>query len=62
MSFFDMLLDHDYELVKSPAGAKQWQPVGNPDDTLAPKAHTPGVRVPTMMTTADMTAKVPRPC
>lgn len=58
MSFFDMLLDHDYELVKSPAGAKQWQPVGNPEDTLAPKAHTPGVRVPTMMTTADMALKM----
>jgi len=58
MSFFDMLLDHDYELVKSPAGAKQWQPVGNPEETLAPKAHTPGVRVPTMMTTADMALKM----
>jgi len=58
MTYFDMLLDHDYELVKSPAGAKQWQPVGNPQETLAPKAHTPGVRVPTMMTTADMALKM----
>ncbi|MDP9057527.1 MAG: catalase/peroxidase HPI [Pseudomonadota bacterium] len=58
MSYFDMLLDHEYELVRSPAGAKQWQPVGNPADTLAPKAHTPGVKVPTMMTTADMAMKV----
>ncbi|HEX7858427.1 MAG TPA: catalase/peroxidase HPI [Sphingobium sp.] len=58
MTFFDMLLDHEYELVRSPAGAKQWQPVGNPEDTLAPKAHTPGVKVPTMMTTADMAMKV----
>ena len=57
MTYFDMLLDHDYELVRSPAGAKQWQPVGNPDDTLAPAAHTPGKRVPTMMTTADMAFK-----
>ncbi|MDO7835487.1 catalase/peroxidase HPI [Sphingobium sp. HBC34] len=58
MSYFDMLLDHEYELVRSPAGAKQWQPVGNPPETLAPKAHTPGVKVPTMMTTADMAMKV----
>ena len=58
MTWFDMLLDHEYELVRSPAGAKQWQPVGNPDDTLAPAAHTPGKRVPTMMTTADMAFKV----
>ena len=57
MTYFDMLLDHEYELVRSPAGAKQWQPVGSPDDTLAPAAHTPGKRVPTMMTTADMAFK-----
>ena len=40
MTYFDMLLDHDYELVTSPAGATQWQPVGSPPDTLAPAAHT----------------------
>ncbi|MBX9575928.1 MAG: catalase/peroxidase HPI [Caulobacteraceae bacterium] len=58
MTYFDMLLDHEYELVRSPAGAKQWQPVGNPPETLAPAAHTPGKKVPTMMTTADMAMKV----
>ena len=58
MSFFAMLLDHDYEIVTSPAGAHQWQPVGSPADTLAPGAHSPDRRVPTMMTTADMALKV----
>ena len=58
MSFFAMLLDHDYEIVTSPAGAHQWQPVGNPAETLAPGAHSPDKRVPTMMTTADMALKV----
>ena len=58
MSYFDMLLDHEYELTRSPAGAKQWHPVGDPSETLAPKAHAPGVKVPTMMTTADMAMKV----
>ncbi|WP_174279843.1 catalase/peroxidase HPI [Sphingomonas bacterium] len=58
MTYFDMLLDHEYELVKSPAGAHQFQPVGNPDETLAPAAHNPGKRVPTMMTSADMALKV----
>jgi catalase-peroxidase len=58
MSYFDMLLDHEYELVHSPAGAKQWQPVGSPPETLAPAAHTPGKKVPTMMTTADMAFKI----
>ncbi|QNA86934.1 catalase/peroxidase HPI [Sphingomonas sp. So64.6b] len=57
MSYFAMLLDHEYELVKSPAGANQWQPVGNPAETLAPGAHSPDRRVPTMMTTADMAMK-----
>ena len=58
MTYFDMLLDHEYELTKSPAGAHQFQPVGNPEDTLAPAAHTPGKKVPTMMTSADMALKV----
>ena len=58
MTYFEMLLDHEYELVKSPAGAHQWQPVGNPEETLAPAAHTPGKKVPTMMSTADMALKV----
>ena len=58
MTYFDMLLDHEYELVRSPAGAVQWQPVGNPAETLAPGAHSPDRRVPTMMSTADMALKV----
>ena len=58
MSYFDMLLDHEYELVKSPAGANQFQPVGNPEETLAPSAHVAGKKVPTMMTSADMALKV----
>jgi catalase-peroxidase len=54
MSYFHMLLDYKYELVKSPAGAKQWQPVDQKPEDLAPGAHSPGRRVPTMMTTADL--------
>jgi len=57
MTYFDMLLDHEYELVKSPAGAWQYQPVGNPEETLAPSAHVEGKRVPTMMSSADMALK-----
>ncbi|MDT8757072.1 catalase/peroxidase HPI [Sphingomonas psychrotolerans] len=57
MSYFDMLLDHEYELTKSPAGANQWHPVGDPEETLAPAAHTPGKKVATMMTTADKAFK-----
>jgi catalase-peroxidase len=54
MNYFHMLLDYEYELVRSPAGAKQWQPKNPKPEDLAPAAHTPGKKVPTMMTTADM--------
>ncbi|MHC3126280.1 hydroperoxidase [Brevundimonas sp. GN22] len=57
-TFFHMLLDYDYELVRSPAGAQQWQPVNVAEQDLAPQAHDPSKRVPTMMTTADMAFKV----
>ena len=54
MNYLHMLLDYDYELVTSPAGAKQWQPRNPKPEDMAPAAHTPGKKVPTMMTTADM--------
>ncbi len=57
-NFFRLLLDYDYELVKSPAGAQQWQPINQKEEDKAPDAHNPGKRVPTMMTTADMALKV----
>ncbi len=56
-NYFRLLLDYEYELVKSPAGAQQWQPVGQKQEDMAPDAHNPGRRVPTMMTTADMAMK-----
>ncbi|MFN3727143.1 MAG: catalase/peroxidase HPI [Allosphingosinicella sp.] len=57
-SFFHMLLDYEYELIKSPAGAWQWQPKDVAPEDLAPGAHSPDRRVPTMMTTADMAFKM----
>ncbi|MGQ0558271.1 MAG: catalase/peroxidase HPI [Sphingosinicella sp.] len=56
--YFHMLLDYDYELVKSPAGAWQWQPKDVPEEDKAPGAHSPNRRLPTMMTTADMGFKM----
>ena len=58
MTFFHILLDYEYELVRSPAGAKQWQPINQKPEDLAPGAHSPDRRVPTMMTTADMAMKL----
>ena len=58
MNYFHMLLDYDYDLIKSPAGAWQWQPKNPKPEDMAPGAHSPERRVPTMMTTADMAFKV----
>ncbi len=57
-NYFRLLLDYDYELVRSPAGAQQWQPVNQKPEDMAPDAHDPTRRVPTMMSTADMALKV----
>jgi catalase-peroxidase len=57
-NYFRMLLDYEYDLVKSPAGAWQWQPRDPKPEDLAPGAHSPDRRVPTMMTTADMAFKM----
>ncbi|MGB7405624.1 MAG: catalase/peroxidase HPI [Pacificimonas sp.] len=56
--YFEQLLGNDYELVESPAGAKQWQPKDPEAAGMAPNAHDLSKRVPTMMTTADMAMKV----
>lgn len=58
MSYFDTLMNNDWELTKSPAGAHQWKPAGGalaqavPDAATGKKTHAP------MMTTADMAMKV----
>ena len=41
-----------------PAGAQQWQPINQKPEDMAPAAHDPSKRVPTMMTTADMALKM----
>ena len=58
MSYFDMLFDYEYELTKSPAGAQQWKPKDVAEKDLAPAAHDPSKRVPTMMSTADMAMRM----
>ena len=56
--YFDMLFGHDWNLVKSPAGAWQWVPVSPTDDHLAPAAHDPSKKVTTIMTTADLSLRM----
>ncbi|WP_374396614.1 catalase/peroxidase HPI [Sphingopyxis sp.] len=57
-NYFRLLLDYEYELVHSPAGAQQWQPINQKEEDMAPAAWDPNLKVPTMMTTADMALKV----
>lgn len=56
--YFRLLFKYDYELVHSPAGAQQWQPINPDPEDMAPDARDPSKRVPTMMTTADMALKM----
>ncbi len=57
-NYFRLLLDYEYEIVHSPAGAQQWQPIDQKEEDKAPAAWDPNIKVPTMMTTADMALKV----
>jgi catalase-peroxidase len=54
--YFDMLFKYDdtWELTKSPAGAHQWTPSNQEEVDMAPDAEDASIKVPTMMTTADM--------
>jgi len=58
MGYFDMLFGHEWELTKSPAGAWQWKPKDVADKDLAPSAHDPSKRVPTMMLTSDIAIRM----
>lgn len=54
--YFHLLFKYEnsWKLVKSPAGAYQWTPENPDEDDMAPDPEDSSVKVPTMMTTADM--------
>lgn len=56
--FFYLLLNYEWEIVKSPAGAKQWEPINIKEEDKPFDAHIPGVRRNPMMTDADMALKI----
>lgn len=56
--YFDLLLNYDWELKKSPAGAWQYEPINLPEEKKPFDAHIPGVRRNPIMTDADMAMKV----
>ncbi|MCC7535820.1 MAG: catalase/peroxidase HPI [Deltaproteobacteria bacterium] len=52
--YFDMLLGHEWELKKSPAGAWQWEPVRIEEKDKPLDVEDPSVRHNPIMTDADM--------
>ena len=55
--YFDVLLNYDWELTKSPAGAHQWTPTAASNAKKAPKAGDANGTKALMMSTADMALK-----
>jgi catalase-peroxidase len=58
MGYFDMLLDHEWQLSKSPAGANQWEPVDIKEEDKPVDASDPSLRHNPIMTDADMGMKM----
>ena len=56
--YFDVLLNYEWELTKSPAGAHQWKPTAASNAKMAPKAGDANGKQDLMMTTADIALKV----
>ncbi|PRD64898.1 catalase/peroxidase HPI [Malikia granosa] len=56
--YFEMLLKHDWELTKSPAGAWQYQPVNIKPQDMPADVEDPAIRRMPVMTDADMALKV----
>ena len=58
MGYFDVLFGYDWELTKSPAGAQIWHAKGLSESDHAPEVDGSDVKVPLMMTTADMAMRI----
>ena len=56
--YFDLLLNHDWELKKSPAGAWQWEPINIKEEDKPINAHDASKRENPIMTDADMAMKM----
>jgi catalase-peroxidase len=56
--YFSMLLNHEWELKKSPAGAWQWQPINIKEEHKPVDVEDPSMRQNPIMTDADMAMKM----
>ncbi|MFV0307791.1 MAG: catalase/peroxidase HPI [Desertimonas sp.] len=52
--YLETIFAHEWELVRSPAGAQQWQPKVVKEGFMVPDAHIEGKMNPPAMSTADM--------
>ena len=55
--YFELLFKYDWELGKSPAGAHQWYAKDQKEEDMAPSAHDPSKKEPTIMATTDIAMK-----
>jgi catalase-peroxidase len=57
MGYLNMLFKYEWELVKSPAGAHQWQAKDVVKEDMVVDAHDPSKKHRPMMTTADLSLR-----
>ncbi len=57
-SFLRLLFKYDWNLVKSPAGAWQWEAVNPDPEDMAPDAHDPDKKHVPIMLTTDLALKM----
>ena len=55
--YFDLLFGYEWEKVETPAGKIVWHAKDQKEEDMAPDAEDSSVRVPTMMTTADISMR-----
>ena len=56
--YFHLLLNYEWELKKSPAGAWQWEPVDIREEDMPVDPEDPSIKVKPIMTDADMAMKM----
>ncbi|OYQ62888.1 catalase/peroxidase HPI [Pseudanabaena sp. SR411] len=56
--YFQLLLNYDWELKKSPAGAWQWEPINIKEEDKPVDVEDPSIRTQPIMTDADMAMKM----
>jgi catalase-peroxidase len=56
--YFHLLLNYDWELKKSPAGASQWEPINIKEEDKPVDVEDPSIRLNPIMTDADMAMKM----